>query len=93
MFSSLFPFIYGCVVFFLLWQAFRVMGRGFGIDQNRASMNFKPTTSTPDRTGRLTVHPELLDEQGRITNEELLTVRFSGDVDPDPPKSAETSAE
>lgn len=93
MFSSLFPFIYGCVVFFLLWQAFRVMGRGFGIDQNRAPMNFNSTASNSDRTGRLTVHPELLDKQGRITNEELLTVRFSGDVDPDPPKSAETSAE
>ena len=93
MFSSLFPFIYGCVVFFLLWQAFRVMGRGFGIDQSRAPMNSNSPSSNFDRTGKLTVHPELLDKEGRITNEELLTVRFSGDVDPDPPKSAETSAE
>ena len=93
MLSSLFPFIYGCVVFALLWQAFRVMGKGFGIDQRQAPMNFKSTGSKGDRTGRLTVHPELLDKDGRITNEELLTVRFSGDGDPDPPQSAETSAE
>ena len=44
-----------------------------------------------DRTGRLTIHPELLDQEGRITNEELLTVRFSEDNDQ--PYSTETSAE
>ena len=44
-----------------------------------------------DRTGLLTIHPELLDQDGRITDEDLLTVRFSGDTDP--PQSAETSAE
>jgi hypothetical protein len=32
-----------------------------------------------DRTGKVTIHPELLDAQGRITREDLLTVRFSGD--------------
>jgi hypothetical protein len=32
-----------------------------------------------DRTGRLTVHPELLDAEGQLTREDLLTVRFSGD--------------
>ena len=32
-----------------------------------------------DRTGRLTIHPELLDSDGQITQEDLLTVRFSGD--------------
>ena len=30
-----------------------------------------------DRTGLKTVHPELLDENGVITNEELWSVRFS----------------
>ena len=44
-----------------------------------------------DRTGRLTIHPELLDQQGRITEEDLLTVRFSEDNEP--PQSAETSPE
>jgi hypothetical protein len=32
-----------------------------------------------DRTGRITVHPELLDAEGQLTREDLLTVRFSGD--------------
>jgi hypothetical protein len=32
-----------------------------------------------DRTGRLTIHPELLDADGQLTQEDLLTVRFSGD--------------
>ncbi|HJL68789.1 MAG TPA: DUF2973 domain-containing protein, partial [Prochlorococcaceae cyanobacterium Gl_MAG_24] len=47
--------------------------------------------SKGDRTGLVTVHPELLDQEGRITDEELLTVRFSGDNEP--PQSAETPAE
>jgi hypothetical protein len=44
-----------------------------------------PATQAPefrsnlDRTGRLTIHPELLDSDGQITQEDLLTVRFSGD--------------
>ena len=36
-------------------------------------------TPSGDRTGRLTIHPELLDADGQITNDDLLTVRFSGD--------------
>ena len=95
MLSSLFPFIYGIVVMVLLWQAFRVMGRGFWIDRTQSPGNLKRDSSKGDRTGRVTIHPELLDKEGRITQEELLTVRFSGDVDQDsdPPQSAETSAE
>ena len=29
-----------------------------------------------DRTGLLTVHPELLDDNGKVTGEELWSVRF-----------------
>ena len=95
MLNSIFPFIYGLVVIVLLWQAFRVMGRGLWFDQSQSQTDFKKNPSIGDRTGRLTIHPELLDKEGRITHEELLTVRFSGDVDQDsdPPQSAETSAE
>jgi hypothetical protein len=32
-----------------------------------------------DRTGRLTIHPELLDADGQLTAEDLLTVRFETD--------------
>ena len=34
-----------------------------------------------DRTGLVTVHPELLNKDGYITDEDLLTVRFSKDTD------------
>ena len=33
--------------------------------------------SPSDRTGLKTIHPELLDENGLMTNEELWAVRFS----------------
>ena len=46
---------------------------------------------TKDRTGKFTVHPELIDKKGKITDEDLLTVRFSNDLDP--PKPTESSSE
>ena len=91
MLNFLFLVLYGSAVLFLLWQAFRVMGRGFLAAQELPSSSFKRLNSEEDRTGRLTIHPELLDQDGRITDEDLLTVRFSGDIEP--PQSAETSAE
>ncbi len=92
MLSSLFPVLYGAVAIALLWQAFRIMSRGFVIDKGpRPALNKNKLDKNEDRTGRLTIHPELLDSDGRITDEELLTVRFTGDIDP--PQSAETSAE
>ena len=69
----------------LLWQAFRVMSKGF-----RAASGpiiNRPSNAPIDRTGRVTVHPELLDSEGRITEEALLTVRFGGDDD-EAPKAA-----
>jgi len=80
MHNSLFPLLYGVIFIALLWQAFQVMSKGF-----RAASG---SVSEPkDRTGRVTVHPELLDNEGKITEEALLTVRFSGD---DEPPSAES---
>ena len=75
MISSLFPLIYGLVFLALLWQAFRVMGRGF----SAAGRPPGRTDSRMDRTGKVTIHPELLDGDGRLTEEDLLTVRFSGE--------------
>ena len=40
----------------------------------------------------ITVHPELLDADGRITDEELLTVRFTGDNEPIDPSGADDHA-
>ena len=79
--SQLFPLLYGLCFLALLWQAFRVMARGFGaastpIDRSRQTSG---GGMSDDRTGRLTIHPELLDADGQITNDDLLTVRFSGD--------------
>ena len=85
MIASLFPFLYGVIFIGLLWQAFRVMGKGF-----RAANS--PVNEPNDRTGRVTVHPELLDSEGRITEEDLLTVRFSGDKE-SPPDAQGTSTE
>ncbi len=91
MLSSIFPIFYAAVVIVLLSQALRVMRNGFRPGQLSQAKKPNGLNLKEDRTGRLTIHPELLDQEGRITDEELLTVRFSGDVDP--PQSAETSAE
>jgi hypothetical protein len=82
--ADLFPFLYAICFLALLWQAFRIMSRGF----RAASGPLERPPSGPsnpgrdDRTGRLTIHPELLDDDGQLTREDLLTVRFSGDNEP-----------
>jgi hypothetical protein len=86
--SQIFPILYGVCFLLLLWQAFKVLGQGFqavprpGDSQaasSRPEANDSRAGDNRDRTGRLTIHPELLDDEGRITDEDLLTVRFSGD--------------
>ncbi|WP_115009330.1 DUF2973 domain-containing protein [Synechococcus sp. N5] len=79
MLGSLFPLIYGALFVALLWQAFRVMSKGFRAASG--PINSTPSKAPNDRTGQVTVHPELLDSEGRITEEALLTVRFGGDDD------------
>ena len=80
--AELFPVIYGVCFLFLLWQAFRVMGRGFRAMQSSGELSGRPSPSIrpqENRLGKLTIHPELLDANGQITQEDLLTVRFSDD--------------
>ena len=88
MLNALFLVLYRSAVLFLLWQAFRVILRGFS-----ASNSFESSDRLmkKDRTGKFTIHPELLDAEGNITDEDLLTVRFSNDLDP--PKQTESSSE
>jgi len=75
--AELFPLLYGLCFLFLLWQAFRVMGRGF---RAMGRSGAPPLTSpSSNRLGKVTIHPELLDADGQITREDLLTVRFSDD--------------
>lgn len=84
--SQIFPILYGICFLALLWQAFRVMGQGFRAvsapgdrPPQRANAGVPSVPGAADRTGRLTIHPELLDAEGQLTDEDLLTVRFSGD--------------
>ena len=74
--AILFPFIYAAALIFLIWKAFKVMSTGWSINERneRKPVNIKYPK-------KYTIHPELLDKSGNITDEELLTVRFSNDSD------------
>ena len=67
MFGVLFPLVYAVALICFLLQAFRMMK----VSASSASL------TQSDRTGLQTVHPELLDQNGCITSEELWAVRFS----------------
>ena len=74
--TILFPIIYSASIIFLIWKAFNVMSNGWtAYDKNKKSSLSSNTQK------RYTIHPELLDKSGNITDEELLTVRFSNDSD------------
>ncbi len=71
--SQIIPILYGLCFVLLLVQAMRLMGRGFSA-----------TSGKKDRASArsVTVHPELLDQEGNLLEDELLTVRFTGDNEP-----------
>ena len=75
--TILFPIIYSAALTYLVWKAFKVMSNGWGISDNK---NQRMSTSS-FKQKKYTIHPELLDKSGNITEEELLTVRFSSDND------------
>tara|TARA_B100000401_G_scaffold98827_1_gene63671 strand:- start:304 stop:567 length:264 start_codon:yes stop_codon:yes gene_type:complete len=75
--SILFPIIYSAALTYLVWKAFKVMSNGWGI----SNKDQKQFYSTNLKQKKYTIHPELLDKSGNITEEELLTVRFSNDND------------
>ena len=81
MLSNLLPFLYGLSVFVLLILAVRIMLNGFFSDQSLETQNSFSKKKSDDRTGLVTIHPELLNKDGYITDEDLLTVRFSKDTD------------
>ena len=92
MFSNFLPFVYGLSVFVLLILAARIMLNGFFSDQSPLkTQNSFSKKKNDDRTGLVTVHPELLNKDGCITDEDLLTVRFSKDTDH--PQSIENPTE
>ena len=92
MLSNFLPFVYGLSVFILLILAARIMLNGFfsGQASFKNQQSFSKQKSD-DRTGLVTIHPELLNKDGCITDEDLLTVRFSKDTDH--PKSFEKPSE
>ena len=75
--SILFPIIYSAALTYLVWKAFKVMSNGWGIADKKQKQYF----NTNLKQKKYTIHPELLDKSGNITEEELLTVRFSNDND------------
>jgi len=75
--TFIFPIIYSAALTYLVWKAFKVMSNGWGISEEREKKFF----NTNLKQKKYTIHPELLDKSGNITEEELLTVRFSNDSD------------
>ena len=73
--TILFPIIYSAALTYLVWKAFKVMSNGWGISDNKSN------SASSFKQKKYTIHPELLDKSGNITEEELLTVRFSNDND------------
>ena len=65
----------------LLILAARIMLNGFFSGQSSQTQNSLIKQKNDDRTGLVTIHPELLNKDGDITDEDLLTVRFSKDTD------------
>ena len=75
--AILFPIIYSAALTYLVWKAFKVMSNGWGISGTEK----KVFDGAKLKQNKYTIHPELLDKSGNITDEELLTVRFSNDND------------
>ena len=75
--AFLFPIIYSAALTYLVWKAFKVMSNGWNISSEEKK-NFHKSNL---KQKKYTIHPELLDKSGNITEEELLTVRFSNDND------------
>ena len=75
--SLLFPIIYSAALTYLVWKAFKVMSNGWAVSGTEKKYIYKSNL----KQKKYTIHPELLDKAGNLTEEELLTVRFSNDND------------
>ena len=69
---EMFAVLYAIAFFVLLGCAFMQMGQGWSARSQQPRSN----TTVRDRTGMKTIHPELLDEQGQLIKDDLLTVSF-----------------
>ena len=84
--TILFPIIYSAALTYLVWKAFKVMSNGWNLSGTERKRIINPNF----KQKKYTIHPELLDKSGNITEEELLTVRFSNDNDPNLEKGSTT---
>ena len=75
--TILFPIIYSAALTYLVWKAFKVMSNGWAVSETEK----KRFNNSKFQQNKYTIHPELLDKSGNITQEELLTVKFSNDND------------
>ena len=75
--TILFSILYSAALTYLVWKAFKVMSNGWGISDKAQKEIYNKNL----KQKKYTIHPELLDKAGNITDEELLTVRFSNDND------------
>jgi len=75
--TILFPIIYSAALTYLVWKAFKVMSKGWDLSGTEK----KRFNNSNFQQKKYKIHPELLDKSGNITEEELLTVRFSNDND------------
>ena len=75
--AILFPIIYSAALTYLVWKAFKVMSNGWDLSSKEKKYSYNSNF----KQKKYTIHPELLDKSGNITEEELLTVRFSNDND------------
>ena len=74
---EMFAVLYAIAFFVLLGCAFMQMSRGWSASSQQPRSN----TAVRDRTGLKTIHPELLDENGELINDDLLTVSFENASD------------
>ena len=72
MISAIFPIVFTAVFALLLTNTFRMMRKPVSTSLINAR--------SKDRTGLQTIHPELLDEKGNLTQENLYIIRFPGKV-------------
>ena len=77
--TILLPIVYSAALTYLVWKAFKVMSTGWDRDINGTQKRRFNNSNFQQKN--YTIHPELLDKSGNITEEELLTVRFSNDND------------
>ena len=68
----MFAVLYAMALFILLGCAFMQMRQGW----STGSQQLRANRVVRDRTGLKTIHPELLDGNGQLIKDDLLTVSF-----------------